>query len=304
MYMISTRLDEFIRGIDSYEIVGYSNSEVTNIVPISSGSDGSFTWLNSDRKDKDTLISQTDSTFVVMHRDETFNPKDGQIFIKVNNPKLFFVKAVSRYSTNNMIAHIHQTAVISKEAIIHPNVRIGAFCVIEKCTIDEGTIIDSHTKIGEDTTIGKRVKIASGVVIGSDGFGYVEDENGLQIKFPHIGGVIIEDDVEIGANTCIDRGTLDYTLLKSNSKIDNLVHIAHNVIIGHNSLIIANTMIGGSTVIGDHSWVAPSATIRDGISVGSSSVVGLGALVTKSIPDNQVWAGFPAKFIRDNSNKS
>jgi len=118
-----------------------------------------------------------------------------------------------------------------------------------------------------------------------------------------VGGVIIEDNVDIGANTCIDRGTLGHTYIKEGAKIDNLVHIAHNVIIGRNTTVIANAMIGGSTIIGDNVWIAPSSTLRDGITIGNSSTVGLAALVTKTIPENEVWAGFPAKLIRVNDQK-
>jgi UDP-3-O-[3-hydroxymyristoyl] glucosamine N-acyltransferase len=110
--------------------------------------------------------------------------------------------------------------------------------------------------------------------------------------------VIIEDCVDIGANTCIDRGTLGNTVIRRGAKIDNLVHIAHNVVVGENTMVIANAMIGGSTEIGADSWVAPSATLRDAIQIGAASTVGLGAVVTKSVPDGEVWAGNPAKFLR------
>jgi len=117
-------------------------------------------------------------------------------------------------------------------------------------------------------------------------------------RFPHIGGVQIEDDVEIGANTCIDRGTLGNTRIRKGAKIDNLVHIAHNVDVGENTAIIANAMIAGSTKIGANTWIAPSACLRDAINIGKDATVGLAALVTKDIPDGELWAGFPARKIR------
>ena len=109
------------------------------------------------------------------------------------------------------------------------------------------------------------------------------------------GRVIIEDDVEIGTNTSIDRGTLGNTLIKTGVKIDNLVHIAHNVTIGKHTMIIANSLIGGSTIIGDHCWIAPSATIRDAVNVGDNVTIGMGAVVTKDIPSGEIWAGSPAR---------
>jgi UDP-3-O-[3-hydroxymyristoyl] glucosamine N-acyltransferase len=118
-------------------------------------------------------------------------------------------------------------------------------------------------------------------------------------SFPHVGGVEIEDDVEIGANTCIDRGSLGNTIVRRGAKIDNLVHIAHNVVVGRNAFVIANAMIGGSTILGDGSWTSPSATLRDGIRIGDGATVGLGAVVTKSIPDGAVWMGTPARPISE-----
>ncbi|MDX9907755.1 MAG: UDP-3-O-(3-hydroxymyristoyl)glucosamine N-acyltransferase, partial [Bacteroidales bacterium] len=125
--------------------------------------------------------------------------------------------------------------------------------------------------------------------------GYQRNSYNKLEKFPHIGGVIIEDDVEIGANTCIDRGTLGNTVIKKGAKVDNLVHVAHNVTIGNHAAIIANTMIGGSTVIEDYAWIAPSVSLMNGLSVGKGATAGLGAVVTKNIPDNETWAGNPAR---------
>lgn len=300
MEINSISIEDLLKTVGPYKIIGGGPKNVTNITTIREGKAGTFTWLNPSRQDKAQLISESNAGFVVMHEEELFEPKLNQLFIKVSNPKLVYIKALSSILKSDLPALIHPSAIVSPEATIHLRVNIGPFCVIEKCEIGEGTVVESHCKIGNGTRIGKRVKIASGVIIGSDGFGYVENDDGSKIKFPHIGGVIIGDDVEIGANTCIDRGTLGNTVIKEGAKIDNLVHIAHNVVIGRNTAIIANAMIGGSTEIGDNAWVAPSATIRDAVIIGSSSTIGLGALVTKSIPDNQVWAGFPAKFIREN----
>jgi UDP-3-O-[3-hydroxymyristoyl] glucosamine N-acyltransferase len=139
------------------------------------------------------------------------------------------------------------------------------------------------------------VIIHAGTVIGADGFGYERNEDGTFEKFPHLGGVVIEDDVEIGANACIDRGTLAPTRIREGAKIDNLVHIAHNVDVGRHAAVIAHAMIGGGTRIGDYGWVAPCACLRDGIVIGTRSTVGLGAVVTKSIGDDATVMGAPAR---------
>ncbi len=151
----------------------------------------------------------------------------------------------------------------------------------------------------DKTIIGNNVVINPGTVIGSEGFGYQRREDKKLEKFPHFGGVIIEDDVEIGSNTSIDRGTLKNTIIRKGSKIDNLVHIAHNVEIGEYCLIIANSMIGGSAKIKKYSWVAPSASILNGIEIGENSTIGMGAVVVKSVPNNQTWAGVPARPLEE-----
>ena len=295
----STTIFEFLEGQNNYSLQGENKSLVTNIGSITDSNIGTFTWLNPNRLDKEALLDKTNAGFIVIDLIEVFEPKVNQIFIRVRNPKLFYVKTISKYLMIEPKSEIHPSSIISPLAKIHSSVTIGPFCVIGKCEIGEGSIIDSHCKIGDNTKISKRVKISTGVVIGGNGYGYSEDDDGSILRIPHIGGVVIGDDVEIGSNTCIDRGTLGNTLVEQGVKIDNLVHIAHNVIIGKNSMIVANVVIGGSTLIGENSWIAPSSTLRDGISVGSGSTVGLAALVTKSIPDNEIWAGFPAKFMRN-----
>jgi UDP-3-O-[3-hydroxymyristoyl] glucosamine N-acyltransferase len=134
---------------------------------------------------------------------------------------------------------------------------------------------------------------------GPVGFGYSRNEKGELEKFPHLGGVVIEDDVDIGSNTSIDRGTLGNTLIRQGAKIDNLVHIAHNVVVGKHAAVIAHAMIGGSTVIGDYGWVAPSAALMNGIAIGTYATVGLGAVVTKDIPADETWAGIPARPLKE-----
>ena len=145
---------------------------------------------------------------------------------------------------------------------------------------------------------GNNVKIGENVVIGGEGFGYEFDGTKL-IKFPHYGGVIIESDVDIGNNTCIDRGSLGNTIIRKGTKIDNLVHIAHNVDIGENCLIVANVGIGGSVKIGDNCYIGFGSTIKNGVKIGNNVIVGMGAVVLADIPDNEIWVGNPAKKLRD-----
>lgn len=148
--------------------------------------------------------------------------------------------------------------------------------------------------------MGKNVKIHSGTVIGEDGLGFVKNEKNEWEKFPHFGRVIIGDNVEIGANCVIDRGTLGDTVIGEGTKLENLIHVAHNSKIGKHCSIVAVTYIGGSSVIGDYTWIGPQVCIRDQIKIGKNCLIGMGSVVTKDIPDNWVVMGIPAKYVRDN----
>lgn len=148
--------------------------------------------------------------------------------------------------------------------------------------------------------IGCNTIIHSGVVIGTDGFGYFDNEDGLHEKVEHFGGVSIGDNVEIGANTCIDRGTLDDTYIGNNVKIDNLCHIAHNVTIEENSMVIALSMLGGSSTLKKNVYIAPGVMVMNQVTIGERSLAGMGAVVIKDVQNNKVVIGVPAKELREN----
>jgi UDP-3-O-[3-hydroxymyristoyl] glucosamine N-acyltransferase len=186
-------------------------------------------------------------------------------------------------------------ATIDASASIGERNYIGPYVVIDRnVVIGSDCILEPFVHLKANTQIGDRVKIKSGTVIGGSGFGYVQQPDKHWENFPHFGKVIIEDDVHIGSNTCIDRGALGDTILRKGAKIDNLVHIAHNVVIGENSLIIANAMVGGSTEVAENVWVAPSSALRNGIHIGPNSVIGMGAVVTKNVAEGITVAGNPA----------
>lgn len=141
------------------------------------------------------------------------------------------------------------------------------------------------------------VKIGQGACIGFDGFGYVRDEHGLLVKMPHTGNVVIEENAEIGSNTCIDRAVVGSTVIGAGTKIDNLVHIAHGVKVGKNCLIVAGAVIGGSCEIGNNCFIGINASIKNKVKIGNNVTVGMGAVVVKDVPDGVTVVGNPARIL-------
>lgn len=205
----------------------------------------------------------------------------------------------------NPQAYIHPTAQVSKTAIVYPFVFIGAHAIIkEKTILFPGVYIGEHCYIGENcifypnvvvmanTLIGNDCILHPGVVLGSDGFGFARTEE--KQKIPQVGNVVIKDKVEIGSNTTIDRATLGTTFINENTKIDNLVQIAHGVTIGKNTVIVSQVGISGSTSIGDNCLFAGQAGIAGHLTIGNNVTIGPQSGVGKNVPDNQVLGGSPA----------
>jgi UDP-3-O-[3-hydroxymyristoyl] glucosamine N-acyltransferase len=191
-----------------------------------------------------------------------------------------------------------QTAVVASSARIGDRVHIGHHVVIEEgCTIGDGCFIGHQTVLHENTVLGRNVSIGCNCTIGGMGFGYQPNVSGDYELMPHVGNVVIEDDVEIGNNTCVDRGALGSTRIRRNVKVDNLVHIAHNADIGENSLVIAHAMVAGSCEVGANAWIAPSAAILNKRKVGAGAMVGLGAVVVKDVEPGTTVAGNPARVL-------
>lgn len=218
------------------------------------------------------------------------------IYLLSAYPRKLFQEILKNYFVKDIEFSTAVSSKIAANVTMGKRLSIGEHVIIEdNCTLGENVVIGHNSVIKSNTKIGNNVVIGSCNVIGGIGFGYVKNENNELELVPHIGGVIISDNVEIGNNTCIDRGVIGNTTIGKGSKIDNLVHIAHNVIIGENCTVIAHAMLGGSVVVGDNTWIAPGTSLRDGISIGSEVTIGLGAVVVKSVPDNEIWMGNPAK---------
>jgi UDP-3-O-[3-hydroxymyristoyl] glucosamine N-acyltransferase len=272
-------------------IVGDDAAEVRGLRALDAVlGDHEMTYVTASRvKSVEMLAAHPATTFIT-----DFDPGAGVVgknFIVTPRPRLQMAKLTHLFARPTHDFDEATTNVrIAPSARVHPR----AF-VCSDVTIGEGSIIHANVTIYRNVVIGKRCIVHSGTVIGAEGFGYEPDDDGRWFPIAHLGGVTIGDDVQIGANTCIDRGTLGNTTIADGARIDNLVHVAHNVRIGKNAMVIANAMLGGSSVVGDDAYVAPSATIREGRKLGPRSFVGLGSVVVKDVPDGVTVMGVPAR---------
>jgi UDP-3-O-[3-hydroxymyristoyl] glucosamine N-acyltransferase len=182
---------------------------------------------------------------------------------------------------------------------IHPSARVGVNTVIANgVKIGADTVIGHNVVIGREVVIGERCNIKSGAVLGEEGFGFERDESGVAVRLPHIGTVIIGNDVEVGSLTTVCRGTLGNTIICDGVKIDDHVHIAHNIRVDEHAFIIACAEISGGVSIGKRAWIAPGSIILNQLSVGDDAVVGLGAVVVKSVESGVTVVGNPARPLK------
>jgi UDP-3-O-[3-hydroxymyristoyl] glucosamine N-acyltransferase len=302
---------EKIAGIVGGKVVGDGSVEIRGVAGIREAVPGEITFL-ANPKYETYLASTNASAVIAAGGNGSF---EGAI-ISIENPYLAFLKVVRLFSETPLEKYsreVDATAIIPDSVKLGKEISIGAYVVLEDnvsigdrttilplACINEGVkigndcLIYPHVTIREKCEIGNRVIIHSGAVIGSDGFGYARD-GAEHHKIPQIGIVRIEEDVEIGANTTIDRATMGVTLVGRGSKLDNLVQIAHNVVVGENSVIAAQAGISGSTELGKNVVLAGQAGLVGHIKIGDGVSVGAQGGVTKSIPPGTSVSGYPAR---------
>ena len=224
--------------------------------------------------------------------------------IEVDNPRRAFAVALTKFFAVPRETGIAATAVVAPDVKIGRNVSIGDHCRIGAgCEIGDDTEIRHRVTIAARVRIGARCVIKSGAVIGEEGFGFEKDDEGSNLRIPHVGGVTIGDDVEIGCNTVVCGGTLEPTTIEDHVKIDDLVFIAHNCTIGRNTLIIACAEVSGSAQLGEGVWIGPNATILNKIKLGKRAFIGAHAVVVRDCDENTIYAGVPAKALRLRTEK-
>ncbi len=292
------------------ELHGDGDLSIRGVAGIREAHEGEITFLGNPRYEE--FLPQTQATAVILPRGHSFN---GRPSIRVEDPYAAFHRVTALFHAQRRLLPpgIHPTALIDPSVRLGDDVAVGPYVVIgagsvigHRCMILPGTIIGPAVALGEDclvypnvvireeTVIGDRVIVHSGAVIGDDGFGFTTSSDGTHAKVPQLGRVVIEEDVEIGANTCIDRATAGVTTVRRGTRIDNLVQVAHNVTIGENSILCAQVGIAGSTAVGDRVTLAGQVGIVGHIEIGDEARVGAQGGVTKSIPARTEVSGYPA----------
>lgn len=290
-------------------LVGNGEIEVHRLAPLHEAGEGDLTFVVNAR-DLPTLEASRASAVIVREG----SPPCAKPVLLTNDPYLVFVQALRLfYTPDRPTPGVHPSSIVQEGVRLAEDVAIGPLSVVEAgVTIGQRSVVGAQVYIGKGSRIGvdcrlypqvmirdgveigDRVIIHSGAVIGSDGFGYLRDGQGVRTKIPQVGRVILEDDVEIGANVTIDRATMGATRIKRGTKIDNLVQIAHNVVVGADTVIVALSGISGSTKIGDRVTLAGQVGIVDHVEIGDDVTVGAQAGVSKSLPPGGVFLGSPA----------
>jgi UDP-3-O-[3-hydroxymyristoyl] glucosamine N-acyltransferase len=223
-----------------------------------------------------------------------------QQLLFLDNPRLTFVQLMNQILPNKRTSSVSELAIIFDSSKMGSNCYIGDFAKIgDNCTVGNNTVIGDGVKLVQNCSVGNNCTIQPGVIIGADGFAFERHTSGKLERFPHVGGVRIGNNVEICSNTSIARGSLSDTIIQDGTKIDALVHIAHNVVIGKNCELTAGTIIGGSTTIGNMCWTGLNCTIKDNIKIGDSVIVASGGSVIRDIQTGDIVAGVPARSIKD-----
>jgi UDP-3-O-[3-hydroxymyristoyl] glucosamine N-acyltransferase len=279
-----------------YELTGQEYLLFDNAKSVEDSNPSSITWISEKKTAPERLIAQTNASTIVCPKNvksDVYN----KCLIKVDNPKLVFSILINELIIEKPSGHIHESAKIHPEALIHPTAYIGPYTVIGKCSIGKNTIIWGHAFLYDNVEIGENVEIHANTTLGGIGSGYSSKENGELVPFPHLGKTIIEDNVEVGPNTYINRGALSNTIIKKGAKIGNSVCVGHNVEIGENTVVLANSFIAGSVKVGKNSWIGAQVAIKDGTCQGENLTIGLGAVVVKNTESNKTILGNPAEEL-------
>lgn len=308
MKFTAKQIAEILEG----EVVGDENAEVNQLSKIEEGQNGSLTFLSNPKYTE--YIYTTKATIAIVNKDFLPEKEIQTTLIKVPDAYKAFSKLLEFYNEVKMNkSGIETPSHISETVSIGENLYLGAFSYIsnnvtignnvkifpnvfidDNVTIGNNTIIFAGAKIMSNTVIGNDCVLNAGVIIGADGFGFAPNEEGVYSKVPQIGNVVIEDNVDIGAATTIDRATLGSTIIRKGVKLDNQIQIAHNVEIGKNTVIASQTGIAGSSKIGENCMLGGQVGIAGHLTIGNNVRIQAQSGIGRNIKDNEVIQGTPA----------
>lgn len=293
------------------KVVGDDTTVITGVAKIEEAGEGEVTFLANPKYAK--FLKKTKASAVIVPRE--VDEAGGKPLIQAENPYYTFLKTVVLFHPPQPLIDkgIHPTAVFGEGTQLGNDLSVGPYVVVGKgcrigdrsvlmpgvflgdgVVVGEDCVLHAHVCLRERVALGNRVILHNGVVVGSDGFGFAP-EQGVYHKIPQVGTVVIEDDVEIGANATIDRATLGETRIKKGAKLDNLIQVGHNCTIGENTVIAAQAGLSGSTHVGKNVRVGGQVGFAGHLKVGDGAAIGAQSGVSKSIPDGSYVFGYPAK---------
>ncbi len=303
---------EQIAGILEGEVVGNPNAEVHKLSKIEEGTEGSLTFLSNAKYQN--YIYTTQATITIVNKSFESDQPIASTLIKVEDAYQSFSKLLEYYNQVKLMkSGIEQPSVISENVTYGTDLYLGSFCYVGKnvtignnvkiypntfigdnVTIGDNCIFFAGVRVYSETEIGNNCVIHSGTIVGSDGFGFAPHDDGTYSKIPQIGNVILEDDVEVGSCTTIDRATMGSTIIRKGVKLDNQIQIAHNVEIGENTVIAAQTGVAGSTKIGKNCMIGGQVGIAGHLTIGDNVRVQAQSGIGKNIKDGEIIQGSPA----------
>lgn len=310
---VAFSLSELLAMVGSADVRGATDLTVTGLASLETAAVGDLSFLGNPRYK--TQVAESQASVILLPADYVGEPKAGQAFVLVANPSVALAAVCARIEQRlwpRPVPGIHPSASVAADAVVAPSATIGPLCVVEsgaqigeRVHLQAQVFVGRGVRIGEDCwlqpgvhvsaecTLQARVRLQPGVVVGSDGFGY-EFVRGRHEKVPQVGGVIIESDVEIGANSTIDRARFSQTVIGEGTKIDNLVQVAHNVVIGKHCILCAQVGIAGSTTLGDYVVLGGQAGVSGHVKIGRGVKAGGRAGLTTDTEAGAFVSGVPA----------
>ncbi len=294
------------------QVIGDAAAVVHGVAPLERATERDLTFLAGSRHA--SALEGSRAAVVLVSPELAESPSRVRARVIVADPQAALVSLLPRFARpSEPHAGVHETAVIGRGVRLGPGVSVGPYAVIgDGAALGGGVVVDAHCVVGPGVQVGdgsrlfphvtlyagaelgRRVTVHAGARIGSDGFGYI-DRNGRHEKIPHVGRCVVGDDVEIGANTTIDRGSVGDTVIGPGTKIDNLVHIAHNCRVGKNCLLAAQVGLAGSVVVEDGSALGGQVGVGDHRTIGAGARLGGRAGVVSDVPAGETWSGYPAR---------